>query len=108
MLGPGRTRRERKDVADLNSELRGQAQEVAALRGQVARLRTTLRALWTVVSHRLGLEDAELIQALEAVEAEEKNQREPSPLCSQCSRPIQENSAFCIYCGAKVEHRRLF
>jgi hypothetical protein len=81
--------------------------EISQLRGRVEHLKHVTRAMWSILSERVGVTQAELSAEVEKLEAAE---REPAVAekCVKCSRTLQQGSGFCIYCGAEVQKKDLF
>lgn len=81
----------------LNTDLR-------AAHVELERLGAAHKALWELVSAKLGLTEAELLEKIKVIqsvpeEAEEEPLKEALK-CKDCGRPLNRGRNACIYCGA--------
>jgi hypothetical protein len=65
-----------------------------------------LRALFTLLSHKQGLTEAELLDLFRQVEAEKAST--PAKKCAQCGRAVNQKTHRCIYCGEACEVESAF
>jgi len=93
------------DAANLAKQAQ---QELGRLQRQAKRQRVLLQALWQLIRARLNLPDEELFRLASEIEKAEKETPRVADLCPQCGRPLQENFAKCIYCGADTPQSESF
>ena len=94
-------------------DLRAYGEEIAHLKGQVARLNMITEGLWTILKNE-GHTDEELISILSELDTNKKNKKTaiekgedaPKPReCPNCHVPLQNTDSIidrCIYCGHEV------
>jgi hypothetical protein len=84
------------DARRTNSNLRD---AVADLERHVEKQASLLRALYSLLSERLGLTDAELLARFQEIDAG-RGEREAAIMCAACGRPVNLRHNRCLYCGA--------
>jgi len=101
-------RRERQILRQLEEalyEARHAERELARVARQLQQQHNLIKALWRIVSEKLGIKPENLAAALAAVEKEESKKPKTAMPCPACGRPLQEHHAACIYCGATADKR---
>ena len=89
------------DLAELKRELKAVSEELGYLRTFNQRLLHALKSQWKLDDR--GLDDL-MQQAMAAqLKLDERPGSRPAELCAYCGRPMQMDSAPCIYCG-KTPH----
>ncbi len=95
---PSETPIDRNKLDDAASEIRALRDTVADLQRRLEKQAVLARALFTLVSAKLGLTEAELIDRFREVEAARAGALPRK--CSDCGRGINLRTHRCIYCGA--------
>lgn len=97
-----------RKLSELQSEASSAQQELALLRQQVEHQNLLMQSMWRLVENKLGLNDKILEKTLRAIKEEKANMPDVAENCPNCSRPLQDNSPICIYCGAETGREHLF
>ena len=95
----------KKKAVEALAEVKNTQQGLVELSRQLKRQRAITKALWKIVSEKLGLTEEQLSEVTAQVEEEESVNRKVADLCPQCGRSLQDNHTACIYCGTPVVHR---
>ncbi len=95
-------------VQDAMSQAKTAHQELQGLRKKVKHQRLILMALWQIVKEEHSWTDEQLLEVMNGIEKQEREAEPEAIACPECSRPLQENSTVCIYCGATVGQHSLF
>lgn len=78
--------------------------EIAALKADIDRLYFISEALWRILREKQGLDDAEIIRQITAIDMEDgkfdgrKATAPPKP-CPKCGRVLSKQRAKCMFCG---------
>ena len=100
----GNQKSERLSIAA--SDATAAQQGLKSLREKVDRQAILLECLWTLLKSKLKCSDDELQAVVDAFESKQESAVAPS--CPNCSRPLQENSPVCVYCGEAHNIKSLF
>src|SRR6516165_137492 len=92
---------DRGKLDDVQGEIRALREAVADLQRRVEKQAVLVRALFTLLSAKQGLTEAELLDRFRWVEVERANA--PAKKCSQCGRVVNQRTHRCMYCGAACE-----
>ena len=100
----------RKDetVLDAANQVKQLHQEIQAVRNQLQHLRQVMHAFWELSKGKLEADDEQLWHLVKSIEENERLGVKVAEKCPQCSRALQANSDFCIYCGSSVSQHRVF
>jgi hypothetical protein len=81
--------------------------ELKNLKVREERLTRAMRAMIEILETKLGVKSSDILDVVKRMEAEERGPggvtTKLAKQCTNCERPIQENSSTCIYCGSEVE-----
>jgi hypothetical protein len=97
---------DRNKLDDAKSDIRALRDDVADLQRRLEKQAVLVRALFALLSAKLGLTEAELIERLREVEAA-RTAALPRK-CPDCGRGINQRTNRCIYCGAACEIESAF
>ena len=90
---------ESSSLADARRTISNFRDTVADLERHVEKQASLLRALYSLLSERLGLTDAELLARFQEIDAG-RGEREAAIRCAACGRPVNLRHNRCLYCGA--------
>jgi len=102
-----RTQKTLEVAVDASNQAKQLQQELARMHRQIKRLRFVSKALWQIARDRLKVPEEEMIRLVADIERAEKEERQVADLCVQCGRPLQDDHAKCIYCGADAVRREV-
>jgi hypothetical protein len=86
-------------LADVQGELANLRNAVADLKRQIEKQSILLRAIFALLSTRVGIREDELLAEFQRLESA-SSASAPTIMCMQCCRPINLRHNRCLYCGA--------
>lgn len=86
-------------LADARNEISNLRDTVAGLKRQGEKQAVLLRAMFALLSERIGLTEAELLARFQLLESA-KGANPPAIVCTQCGRLINLRHNRCLHCGA--------
>jgi hypothetical protein len=95
------------DLAAAKSRLSDLRDELADLKRKLDRQATLLQAMFTLLSERLGLTEADLLAAFQDTELNRSESVAPV-LCVECGKPVNLRHNRCLYCGAARQVKSAF
>jgi hypothetical protein len=95
------------ELAAARSRLTDLRDEVADLQRKLDRQATLLQAMFTLISEKLGLTEADLLAAFQDTELK-RGEHMPTVLCKECARPVNLRHNRCLYCGAVRQVKSAF
>lgn len=82
------------------------ATELEELRARLDRMALFTEALWQILTQRVGIEEAELLEAVRALDLSDgklDGKVKPTAVtCPSCERVIAKRRHQCIYCGTEI------
>src|SRR5262249_55702708 len=88
---------DRRKLDEAQGEIRTLREAIADLQRRTEKQAVLVRALFTLLSAKLGLPEAELLDRFRQVQAERAGA--PAEKCSQCGRAVDQRNHRCLYCG---------
>jgi hypothetical protein len=95
-----------RELDKAQREGRALREVVADLQRRVEKQAVLVRALFTLLSVKQGITEAELLDRFRRVEAERASAQVKK--CGQCGRTVNERTHRCLYCGAVCEVESAF
>ncbi|MCY2994226.1 MAG: zinc ribbon domain-containing protein [Planctomycetota bacterium] len=98
---------ERTNLADARNKISSLRDAVADLERHVDKQATLLQAMYSLLSERLGLTEAELLARFQQIDAG-RGESNAAIMCAECGRPVDLRHNRCLYCGAARQVKSAF
>jgi hypothetical protein len=103
---PVGTPADRDKLDDLQGEIRALREAVADLQRRLEKQAVLAQALFTLLSAKQGLTEAELLGRFRRIEVEKAGAT--AKKCPECGRAVNQRTHRCLYCGAACEVESAF
>ena len=93
---------------ETSNQIKGLQQDISVLKDQLIRQKNITQTLWQVIKDKCSISESELNDLFTKIESANRPGSKTAMICPICSRPIQDNTTMCIYCGNVSEKPKIF
>lgn len=84
---------------ETGNQIKGLQQDIAVLKDQLRRQKNITQTLWQVIKDKCSIPESEMNDLFAQIESANRLGTKTAMICPKCSRPMQDNTTMCIYCG---------
>jgi hypothetical protein len=103
---PGDTPGDRDKLDGTRVDVRSLRETITDLQRRLEKQAVLVRALFALLSAKLGLTEAELLDHFRSAEKERASAT--AKMCAHCGRAVHQRTHRCIYCGVAAEVESAF
>lgn len=93
---------------ETGNQIKALQQEISILKDQLVRQKNISQTLWQAIIDKCSISESELDDMFAKIESANRPGSKTAIFCPKCSRPMQDNTTMCIYCGNVSSKPKIF